>query len=99
MGMLQPMTGRRAHVGEIELLAVHDAWAGRRIGTALLAAMIDLADNWLNLRRLTLSVLADNVTALKLYQSFGFVTEGVKRADVFRAGRFADAAVMARMRV
>ncbi len=27
-----------------------------------------------------------------------WVKEGVKRADVFRAGRFADAAAMARMR-
>ncbi len=99
MGMLQPMTGRRAHVGEIALLAVHDAWGGRGIGTALLAAMIDLADNWLNLRRLTLSVLADNVPGIKLYQAFGFVSEGVKRADVFRAGRFADAAAMARVRI
>lgn len=99
MGMLQPQTGRRAHVGEIALLSVHDAWTGRGIGTALLAAMIDVADNWLNLRRLTLSVLADNVPAVKLYQSFGFVKEGIKRADVFRAGRFADAAAMARLRV
>ena len=99
IGVLQPQTGRRAHVGDIALLAVHDSWHGRGIGTAVLAAMIDLADNWLNLRRLTLTVLADNLPALKLYQATGFVTEGVKRADVFRAGRFADAAAMARIRV
>jgi putative acetyltransferase len=99
IGILKPMTGRRAHAGDIGLLAVHDAWAGRGIGTALLTAMLDIADNWLNLRRLTLAVLADNLAAIKLYQRFGFVTEGVKRADAFRAGRFADVAAMARLRV
>lgn len=96
IAMLRPYAGRRAHVGEIELMAVHDAWHGRGIGAALLGALIDIADNWLNLRRLTLGVLADNRTAIRLYQRFGFATEGVRKSDVFRAGGFADSLAMAR---
>jgi putative acetyltransferase len=90
--------GRTAHMGDIALLAVHDAWARRGIGRALLCAVLDIADNWLNLRRLTLNVLADNDSAIPLYAAHGFAVEGRKRADVFRQGGYADALAMARLR-
>jgi len=93
---LHPGKNRRAHVGEIALLAVHDAWQGIGAGRALLAALLDIADNWLNLTRLQLGVLADNAAAIRIYEQAGFVTEGIKRADVFRAGAFADTRLMAR---
>jgi putative acetyltransferase len=93
---LHPGKNRRAHAGEIALLAVHDDWHGIGAGRALLAALLDIADNWLNLSRLQLGVLADNAPAIRLYEQAGFVSEGVKRADVFRAGAFADTRMMAR---
>jgi putative acetyltransferase len=62
----------------------------------LLAALLDIADNWLNLQRLQLGVLDDNAAAIRLYEQAGFMTEGVKRAEVFRAGAFADTRLMAR---
>jgi len=94
---LTPGKNRRSHVGDVNLMAVHDAWHNRGIGTALLAALIDIADNWLNLKRLQLGVLADNTPAIRLYEKFGFVTEGIARADVFRAGAYADTQLMARL--
>lgn len=93
---LHPGKNRRAHVGEIALLAVHDDWQGIGAGRALLAALLDIADNWLNLQRLQLGVLDDNAAAIRLYEQAGFMTEGVKRAEVFRAGAFADTRLMAR---
>src|SRR5262245_1261990 len=42
---------RRWHVGELGM-AVHDQFQGRGIGTRLLAAALELADRWLNLRRI-----------------------------------------------
>jgi putative acetyltransferase len=98
IGVLQPFAGRKAHMGYISLLAVHDEWHGHGIGGALLTALLDLADNWLNLKRVTLSAMADNAPAIKLYERFGFVTEGIRRADVFRAGAFVDSCAMARLR-
>lgn len=95
---LTPGKGRRAHVGDITLLAVHDGWTRRGIGHALLRAVMDIADRWLGLHRLSLSVPADNVMAISLFQAHGFVPEGCKRADVFRAGGYADTLVMARLR-
>jgi putative acetyltransferase len=92
---LVPGKGRRAHTADLTLLAVHDAWVRRGIGASLLRATLDVAKNWLGLRRITLSVLADNAPAIALYQAHGFAVEGCKRADVFRAGGYADALRMA----
>jgi putative acetyltransferase len=98
LGILVPGKGRRMRAGEILALGVHDAWVGRGIGNALLAAMLDVADNWLGLNRLTLTVLADNTAAVRLYERHGFKPEALKRADVFRAGAYADALAMARFK-
>jgi putative acetyltransferase len=88
--------GRRSHVGGIGL-CVHDDFQGRGIGSALVAALIEVADNWLNLRRLELSVYVDNEPAIRLYNKFGFVIEGTRRADAFRDGAFVDSHAMARL--
>jgi putative acetyltransferase len=89
--------GRRDHVGGIGLM-VHDDFHGRGIGSALLGALIDTADRWLNLRRLDLAVYVDNEPAIRLYKRFGFVVEGTRRAAAFRDGAFVDDFIMARLR-
>jgi putative acetyltransferase len=90
--------GRRAHVGSIGM-AVHDAYAGRGVGRALMAAMVELADNWLQLKRIELNVYADNAQAIALYERFGFEREGLCRAFAWRRGAYADALAMARLRL
>jgi putative acetyltransferase len=79
-------------------MGVDQAFQGRGVGTALLAALIDLADNWYNLRRMELEVFTDNEPAVRLYQRFGFVIEGTHRAYAWRDGDWADAYSMARLR-
>ena len=93
---LERFAGRRAHVGSIHM-GVHDAWAGQGVVTALLAALVDLADNWLGLRRLELTVYSDNAPALALYRRFGFAEEGRHRAYALRGGTYMDALSMARL--
>ena len=68
------------------------------IGTALLEAVLDLADNWLMLRRVELEVYADNGGAIRLYERLGFETEGCKREAAVKAGAYVDTLVMARLR-
>jgi putative acetyltransferase len=92
-----PNRPRRRHVGEIGM-AVRDDWHGQGVGTALMEAAIDLADNWLNLRRLELTVFTDNAPAVHLYRKVGFVTEGTLVDYVFREGVYADCFIMARIR-
>jgi len=89
--------GRRSHAGSLGL-SVHDDFHRRGIGAALLATLIDVADNWLNLRRLELTVYVDNEPAVRLYEKFGFVIEGTRRKDAFRDGEFVDSYAMARLR-
>lgn len=78
-------------------MAVHDDWHGRGIGGAFMRAAVDLADRWLNLSRLELTVYTDNTPAIKLYEKFGFEVEGTLRRYSFRDGAYADAYTMARL--
>jgi putative acetyltransferase len=92
-----PKRPRRRHAAGIGM-AVRDDWQGKGIGTALMAAALDLADNWLNLTRLELTVFADNEPAIRLYDKFGFTTEGTLVQYVLRDGEFSDCITMARIR-
>jgi L-phenylalanine/L-methionine N-acetyltransferase len=87
---------RRAHVGEIGM-AVRDDSQGKGIGSALMQAALDLADNWLGIRRLELHVHADNERAIALYRKFGFALEGTHRAYAIRDGVYVDSLSMARL--
>jgi L-phenylalanine/L-methionine N-acetyltransferase len=87
---------RRAHVGTIGM-GVHDAYQGRGAGDALMAALLTQADRWLALRRVELTVYADNARAIGLYEKHGFVREGLHRDFAFRDGAFIDALAMARL--
>ena len=59
---------------------------------------MDVADNYLMLVRVELEVFTDNQRAIRLYERFGFETEGVRRMAAVRQGRYADLQVMARLR-
>jgi putative acetyltransferase len=88
---------RTSHSGSLGM-AVHEDFHGRGIGTALMEAIIDLADNWYNLRRLELEVYPDNAAGVALYKKFGFSVEGAYRKFAFRDGDYVDALAMARLR-
>ena len=63
-----------------------------------MAALLELADDWLMLERIELDVFSDNVRAQALYEKMGFVKEGLKRRSAIRKGRYADEYLMARLR-
>jgi len=88
---------RRRHVASLGMV-VHEAWQRRGIGSALLRAAIDLADRWLGLTRLELTVYADNEPAIRLYEKFGFCVEGRFARYALRDGRYVDALPMARLK-
>ncbi|MBW4034642.1 MAG: GNAT family N-acetyltransferase [Proteobacteria bacterium] len=78
-------------------IAVHEDWWRRGVGAALMTAMLDTADNWLGLTRITLNVFTDNAPAIALYRKFGFEIEGTMRRQMFRDGTFVDSHAMARL--
>ncbi len=96
-GALFRRQGRESHSGSI-ILGVHDGYHRQGIGQALLTALLDIADNWIGLVRIDLTVNADNEPAIKLYERHGFEHEGRQRAATLRDGKLVDALMMARLR-
>jgi putative acetyltransferase len=92
-----PNRPRRRHAGQIGM-AVRDDCQGQGVGTALVQAAVDLADQWLNILRLELEVYADNEPALRLYKKFGFGVEGTLVRYAYRAGQYVDVHAMARFK-
>ena len=92
-----PTRWRMCHVGGIGM-AVRDDWQGKGVGTALMEAALDLADNWLNLTRIELTVYVDNAAGIALYEKFGFEVEGTHRRFAFKDGAYVDAYSMARLK-
>lgn len=88
---------RRRHAYSLGM-AVHDDFQRQGVGSALMAAAIDLADNWMQIDRLELTVYVDNPSAIALYRKFGFEIEGTHKNYAFRNGRFTDSYSMARLR-
>jgi putative acetyltransferase len=87
---------RRQHAAGLGL-AVAGSHQGQGVGTALMAALCDYADHWTAWSRIELTVFTDNHTAIRLYERFGFVREGVHRGYALRGGRYSDVFSMARL--
>ncbi|WP_147200165.1 GNAT family N-acetyltransferase [Pantoea sp. CCBC3-3-1] len=88
---------RRRHTATFGL-CVDCNYRGRGVASALMQEMINLCDNWLSVERIELTVFADNERAIRLYQRFGFETEGLAKGFATRNGRKVDALYMARLR-
>jgi putative acetyltransferase len=95
LGVHVERRARRRHCASMGM-AVHDDYANQGVGSALMAAMLELTDNWLGIERLELTVFTDNAAAVHLYEKVGFVIEGTARRYALRAGEYVDAHYMAR---
>src|SRR5262249_11924131 len=81
--------GKRRHSGWFGI-AVHDDFAGRGVGRALMQAILDLADRWIGLVRVDLEASVGNERAIAMYRQFGFVEEGRQKKAYFEEGEYAD---------
>ncbi len=87
---------RRRHVAMLGI-SVASPWQGQGVGRALMQALCDYADNWGQVLRIELTVFADNLRAIALYERFGFRHEGTHRGYALRHGQYADVHTMARL--
>ena len=90
-------TGRVRHSGYL-FAYVDRQHQGQGIGTRLVQTLLDLADQWLLLRRVELTVLTENDGAKRLYERLGFVVEGRRKMSVISQGELKDEWLMARYR-
>ena len=87
---------RQRHVGYIGIMVNAD-YHGMGVGTALMESLLDIADNWLGLVRLELTVFCDNRKAVGLYKKLGFEIEGTMKKAAIKNGKYADMYMMARV--
>ena len=87
---------RRRHAMGLGI-TVAKASQGQGVGQALMAALLDYADNWAQILRIELTVYHDNVRAVRLYERHGFEHEGRLKAYGLRNGVFEDVLSMARL--
>ena len=85
-----------AHVLELQGLAVDPARQRCGAGRRLVEASVEQARRR-GARKLALRVLGSNVRARRLYESCGFLVEGVLHAEFFLGGRYVDDVLMARL--
>lgn len=90
----RPRTGHCATFG----IGVHDDYHGHGIGSQLIQTVIDLADNWLQVKRIQIEVNSDNDVAIACYKKFGFEIEGEAKCSAFRDGEYINTYFMARIR-
>ncbi|MFI6032747.1 GNAT family N-acetyltransferase [Streptomyces sp. NPDC051315] len=83
------------HVRQIQGLAVADEARGRGVGRALIRAAVEEARRR-GARRITLRVLGHNTPARTLYESEGFVVEGVLPEEFLLGGEYVDDVFMGR---
>ncbi|MER6185144.1 GNAT family N-acetyltransferase [Streptomyces sp. NPDC001652] len=84
-----------AHVRQIQGLVVAEKARGAGVGRALLRAAQEEARR-LGARRITLRVLGHNAPARGLYESEGFVVEGVLPEEFLLDGTYVDDVFMGR---
>ncbi|NNM51894.1 MAG: GNAT family N-acetyltransferase [Pseudomonadales bacterium] len=74
------------------------AQRGQGMGQEALQLAIDYCWQHLNLRRITISVFANNAPALHIYEKNGFIQEGLLRQAVYISGTWVDIILMGLLR-
>lgn len=74
-----------------------DYW-GKGVGTIAVNQLCELGFYTLNLNKIWLKVIKDNIRALKSYQKSGFGIEGELKDDMFIEGEFKDIVIMSKFK-
>lgn len=93
--LVRPEAAKFRHAGAIQAVYVRPAWRGADLAGALIEACAGwAADEGMRLLRLT--VVTDNVAAIRCYARRGFVVYGVEQEALHHNGAYYDELLMAR---
>ncbi len=70
-----------------------DEW-GKGYGLQAVEELLKYGFNTLNLNRIWLKVLSDNIAAVRIYEKAGFIKEGLLKSDMFVNGSYQDVVIM-----
>jgi putative acetyltransferase len=87
---------RLRHVAMIGISVAAEAQR-QGVGKALMQAMCDYADRWMQILRIELEVYSDNAAAIALYRQYGFEIEATRRGYALRDGAYVDSLTMSRL--
>lgn len=79
----------------IGLAVFSPADRGKGYGRRIMDLMLGYCREWLNIRKVCLTVLADNTAAVALYEKCGFAVEGTLKDEYFLDGSYRTALAMA----
>lgn len=68
---------------------------GKGYATEAIKLVLEHGFNRLNLRKISLGVVADNAAAKRVYEKLGFEVEGIKKEECFHDGHYCDIILMA----
>ena len=87
---------RRAHSGDINIL-VHPVYQRQGVGVLLGQALLSIADDWLNLQRVTGRALAGNEAGLALAARLGFQPVATSKRAIFGYGHWHNVVILNRL--
>lgn len=89
---------RRDGTAEVGVVLAKEEHRGKGIGREALSLLLRYAFDALGLRRVELTVFAENSRARLCYLKAGFIEEGVARQKTWKNGKFHDVVSMAVLR-
>ena len=87
----------RVRKAELAIMIGASTHHGRGLGKSACGALMDYAHQQLNIRRIELTLLANNTPAMRLYAGLGFVEEGRLIQAEYRNGEYVDVICMAHL--
>lgn len=84
--------------GDFGVYIGEGAFRGKGLAGEVTQLMLDFSFTQLDLNKVTLKVLADNIAAIKNDERAGFVREGCLRKDAFVNGQFSDVVLMSMLK-
>ena len=96
MFKLIPYLHRTSHINYLGGLAIHPDFAGKGLGSKMIAEILELGKQK-GLKRIELSTAIYNKKAIKLYEKHGFAAEGILKNYTFlkSENQFVDEQLMA----
>ena len=84
---------RVQHGGEFGMSVLRKHWS-QGIGSRMLAYFVEWARQTRVIRKINLRVRVDNLSAIHLYEKYGFVREGRRTREFYLHGQFVDVFLM-----
>lgn len=81
------MRNKKAELGRFYL---HPLERGKGYGVEIIALLLEYSFNHLNLHKIYLEVLSENIQAINLYKKLGFCKEGLLKNHIFKNGKYQD---------